>query len=98
MMVGGVLAPLVQNALQVVLLPGPLLLGGFIVLSLSDARSWFSPEPQDKYYIVRQGGLRLRLLGLVPRGFVHQESAPASWLQGVLIGAVTLVLLGFVYD
>jgi hypothetical protein len=97
MMVGGILAPVAQNALQVVLFPAPLLLGGFMVLSLSDARSWFSPEAHDKYYLVRHGGLRLRLFGLVPAGFQHQESVAASWLQGVLIGCVTLAFLGFVY-
>jgi hypothetical protein len=97
-MTGGVLAPLAQNLLQLVLMPAPLLLAGFVVLSLSDARSWFSSEAHDKYYLIRKGGLRLRLLGLVPRGFVHRESAPASWLQGVLIGGVTLLLLGLVYD
>jgi hypothetical protein len=97
MMAGSILAPLAQNALQVVLLPAPWLLGGFIVLSLSDARSWFSREAHDKFYLVRRGGLRLRLFGLVPRGFEHQESPPACWLQGVLIGTVTLTLLGFVY-
>jgi hypothetical protein len=94
---GGLLAPLVHNALQVVLLPAPLLLGGFVVLSLSDARSWFSPEAHDKYFLVRHGGLRLRLFGLVPRGFQHHESTAASWLQGVLLGGVTLIFLGFVY-
>ena len=97
MMVGGILAPLAPNALQLVLFPAPLLLGGFVVLSLSDARSWFSPEAHDKYYLVRRGGVRLRLFGLVPAGFQHAESAAASWLQGVLIGSVTLALLGFVY-
>jgi hypothetical protein len=97
LMVGGILAPLVENALQVALLPAPLLLGGFVVLSLSDARSWFSPEAHDKFFLVRKGGLRLRLFGLVPRGFVHEVSAPASWLQGILIGTSTLAFLGFVY-
>lgn len=96
-MVGAALAPLPQTVLQVVLLPAPLLLAGFVILSLSDARSWFSPEAHDKYYLIRKGGLRLRLLGRVPPGFVHRNSPPASWLQGVLIGGVTLVVLGLIY-
>lgn len=95
-MVGAALAPLPQTVLQVVLLPAPLLLAGFVILSLSDARSWFSPEAHDKYYLIRKGGLRLRLLGRVPPGFVHHKSPPASWLQGVLIGGVTLVALGLI--
>lgn len=96
-MAGAALAPLPQTVLQVVLLPAPLLLAGFVIVSLSDARSWFSPEAHDKYYLRRKGGLRLRLLGRVPPGFVHRKSAPASWLQGVLIGGVTLFVLGLVY-
>jgi hypothetical protein len=96
-MAGGVFAPLVHSVLQVALLPAPLLLGGFVVLSLSDARSWFSSEAHDKFYLIRHGGLSLRLFGRVPAGFVHQASAPASWLQGVMVGSVTLAFLGFVY-
>ena len=97
LMVGGLLAPLVRDALLVVLLPVPFLLGGFMVLSLSDARSWFSPEAHDKFFLVRHGGLRLRVLGRVPAGFVHKPSTPAVWLQGLGIGTLTLLFLGFVY-
>ncbi len=97
MMTGAALAPLPHSVLNLVLLPVPLLLAGFVVVSLSDARSWFSPEAHDKYYLIRKGGLRLRLLGRVPAGFVHRESPPASWLQGVVIGGVTLFVLGLVY-
>lgn len=96
-MAGGILGPIAGNLLQLILFPAPLLLAGFIVLSLSDARSWFSSEAGDKYYLVRRGGLRLRVLGLVPQGFVHRGSAPASWLQGVLVGGVTLLLVCFLY-
>ena len=92
-MAGGILAPFASNSLQLVLYPGPLLVAGFVLLSLSDARSWFSSEAHDKYYLIRKGGLRLRLIGLVPRGFVAHPSTPASWLQGVLVGGVTFVFV-----
>ncbi len=96
-MAGAILAPVAFNLLQFVLLPAPLLVAGFMVLSLSDARSWFSPEAHDKYYLIRRGGLRLRVLGMVPPGFVHQKSLPASWLQGLVVGGMTLVLMSVLY-
>lgn len=95
---GAVGARFAENLLQLVMFPGPLLAAGFAVLSLSDARSWYSEEAADKYYLLRHGGLALRLTGRLPCGYVPRRDSPgATWLQGMLVGSGTLALVIFAF-
>jgi len=95
---GAVGARFAANLLQVVMFPAPLLVAGFMVLSLSDARSWYSEEAADKYYLIRHGGLALRLFGRLPAGYTPRRDSPgATWLQGMLVGSGTLALVVFAF-
>ncbi|HEY3398530.1 MAG TPA: hypothetical protein VGM19_12820 [Armatimonadota bacterium] len=98
MTAGAATAPVARNLLELVMMPAPLLVAGFMVLSLSDARSWFTAEAADKYYLIKYGGLRLRFQGLVPRDFVPgQRPHAVTWLQGVLMGGVTLGMITLIF-
>jgi hypothetical protein len=95
--VGFATAPLGHTLLQLVMCPAPMLVAAFVVASLADARSWFSDEGGDKYWIIRHPSLPLQLWGQVPADFQRTPSEPATRKQGLVVCVSTLIFMGFAY-
>ena len=90
-------APIGHTVLQLVMLSAPLLTAAFVIGSISDARSWFSDEAADKYWLLRHGSLPLRLWGQVPKSFQRRPGPGATRQQAVKVSVLTLLFMGFTH-